>query len=77
MSELNRFYRAKPALYQVDFNFHGFEWIDFHDVENSIIAFLRRGENPKDFLLFACNFTPVPRKGMRSACRRKASTSKC
>jgi 1,4-alpha-glucan branching enzyme len=61
--ELNRLYRAHPALYQVDFHYSGFEWVDFHDWENSIIAFLRRAEDPKDFLLFCCNFTPVPRQG--------------
>jgi 1,4-alpha-glucan branching enzyme len=60
--ELNHLYRANPALYQVDFHYSGFEWVDFHDSENSIIAFLRRGEDPKDFILFCCNFTPVPRK---------------
>jgi 1,4-alpha-glucan branching enzyme len=61
--ELNRIYRANPALYEVDFHYSGFEWIDFHDWESSIIAFLRRAEDPKDFLLFCCNFTPVPRQG--------------
>jgi len=61
--ELNRLYRANAALHQVDFHYSGFEWVDFHDGENSIIAFLRRAEDPKDFLLVCCNFTPVPRKG--------------
>jgi 1,4-alpha-glucan branching enzyme len=60
--ELNRLYRATPALYEVDFHYSGFEWIDFHDVENSIIAFIRRAENPADFLLICCNFTPVVRE---------------
>jgi len=61
--ELNRLYRTSPALYQVDFHHTGFEWVDFHDWENSVIAFLRRAEDPADFLLFCCNFTPVVRKG--------------
>jgi 1,4-alpha-glucan branching enzyme len=61
--ELNRIYRASPALYEVDFHYSGFEWVDFHDWESSIIAFLRKAEDPKDFLLFCCNFTPVPRQG--------------
>jgi 1,4-alpha-glucan branching enzyme len=60
--ELNRLYRAHPALYQVDFHYSGFEWVDFHDWENSIISFIRRAENPKDFLLVCCNFTPVVRE---------------
>jgi 1,4-alpha-glucan branching enzyme len=63
MRELNRFYRSNPALYEVDFHYAGFEWVDFHDWESSVIAFLRRAEDPKDFLLFCCNFTPVARHG--------------
>jgi 1,4-alpha-glucan branching enzyme len=63
--ELNRLYRSEPPLYQVDFNYTGFEWIDFRDVENSIIAFLRWGEGHQDFILIACNFTPVPRMRYR------------
>ncbi len=63
MRELNRLYLANPALYQVDFHPTGFEWVDFHDVENSVIAFLRRAADPSDYLLVCCNFTPVPRKG--------------
>ena len=31
-------------------------------MENSIIAFIRRAEDPADFILFCCNFTPVPRE---------------
>jgi 1,4-alpha-glucan branching enzyme len=61
--ELNRVYKANPALYEVDFHYTGFEWVDFHDGANSIIAFLRRAEDPKDFILVCCNFTPVPREG--------------
>jgi 1,4-alpha-glucan branching enzyme len=61
--ELNRLYRASPALYEVDFHYSGFEWVDFRDSESSIIAFLRRAEDPADFLMFCCNFTPVPRTG--------------
>jgi 1,4-alpha-glucan branching enzyme len=63
--ELNRFYRANPALYQVDFHHAGFEWIDFRDVEHSTVSFIRRAEDPADFVVFACNFTPVPRHNYR------------
>ena len=61
--ELNRLYRENPAMYEVDFHWSGFEWVDFHDWENSVIAFLRRAEDPSDFLIFCCNFTPVVRTG--------------
>jgi 1,4-alpha-glucan branching enzyme len=62
VTELNRIYRAYPAFYENDFHHTGFEWIDFRDVENSIISFLRRAQDPKDFLVFVCNFTPVVRE---------------
>ena len=65
VSALNHFYKEQPALYEVDFNHSGFEWIDFHDVDNSIIAFVRRAKDPEDCLFFYCNFTPVPRPGYR------------
>jgi 1,4-alpha-glucan branching enzyme len=45
--ELNRFYRSEPALYEVDFNYTGFDWIDFRDVENSIIAVVRWSEGAR------------------------------
>ena len=63
--DLNRLYRSQPALYEVDFLQSGFEWIDFRDWEHSLVCFLRRAKNPADFLVFACNFTPVVRKGYR------------
>jgi len=65
VESLNRFYRSEPALYQVDFHYTGFEWVDFRDSESSIISFIRRAEDPSDWLLFCCNFTPVPRKKYR------------
>ena len=39
--------------------------MDFHDVDSSIIAFLRLARDPQHFLLFCCNFTPVPRTNYR------------
>jgi len=65
VSDLNRLLTTEPALYQVDFDWKGFEWIDFRDAEGSIISFLRRGRSEKDLLVFVCNFTPVPRFGYR------------
>jgi 1,4-alpha-glucan branching enzyme len=65
VAELNRLYRAEPALHEVDFNFAGFEWIDFHDADSSIIAFVRRGRAREQHLVVACNFTPLPRYGYR------------
>jgi 1,4-alpha-glucan branching enzyme len=63
--DLNHLYISEPALFQVDFDWQGFEWIDFRDSDNSVAAFLRKAKNPQDSLLFACNFTPVPREHYR------------
>jgi 1,4-alpha-glucan branching enzyme len=63
--DLNTFYRGAPALYEVDYQSSGFEWIDCNDVQRSVVSFLRRGRNPDDVVLFACNFTPVPRQNYR------------
>jgi 1,4-alpha-glucan branching enzyme len=60
--DLNRLYRGERALHEVEFHYSGFEWVDFHDVQNSIISFLRRAEDPNNFLLVVCNFTPVVRE---------------
>jgi 1,4-alpha-glucan branching enzyme len=62
---LNRMYRREPALHQVDDSYEGFEWIDFRDVESSIISFLRFAKDRNDFLVIVCNFTPVPRNNYR------------
>jgi len=63
--DLNRLYRSEPALYEVDFEWNGFQWIDFSDADNTVVAFIRRGKDPEDFLVCVCNFTPVPRMGYR------------
>jgi len=63
--DLNHLYREEAGLHEVDFSWNGFEWIDFQDTDASLISFLRRGKDPEDVLVFACNFTPVPRVGYR------------
>lgn len=65
VKELNWLYRREPALFEVDDSYHGFEWIDLQDAESSIITFIRFARNREDFIVFACNFTPVPREGYR------------
>ena len=63
--DLNHFYRNEPALYELDFQPEGFEWIDFSNWEESIIIFVRRDKSTKDIILVVCNFTPVPRYNYR------------
>lgn len=59
--ELNQMYASHPCLYEVDYKWTGFEWVDFHDVDNSVISFIRRGKEQHSYLIFVCNFTPVIR----------------
>jgi 1,4-alpha-glucan branching enzyme len=63
--DLNCLYQSEPALYEIDFSYEGFEWIDFHDTDNSTISFMRKAKDPGDFLVIVSNFTPVPRMGYR------------
>lgn len=63
--DLNWLYREHPALHQIDHDWPGFQWVDFHDATHSVIAFLRKAIDPRDCLLCICNFTPVPRYGYR------------
>jgi 1,4-alpha-glucan branching enzyme len=63
--DLNHVYRVTPALYQRDFTPDGFEWIDASNAEQSVIVYLRKGQNGADVALIACNFTPVPRDNYR------------
>ena len=57
--ELNKFYRNTPALYEKGFINEGFEWISYDDQENSVISYLRKGNNPDQNVLVVCNFTPA------------------
>ncbi|HEY9168616.1 MAG TPA: 1,4-alpha-glucan branching protein GlgB [Lutibacter sp.] len=70
--DLNLFYKSTPALYEKGFINEGFEWVSYDDSENSVISYLRKGNNPKDDVLVICNFSPqtlvnykihVPKKG--------------
>jgi len=65
VQDLNRLYRSEPALYEVDFAGSGFEWIDFHDADNSVLTYLRRDKAKANCVAVACNFTPVPRHNYR------------
>jgi len=72
VEDLNRLYRSEPALYELDCDPAGFEWIDAADALQSVISFIRKGKSTDDILLVICNFTPmthfkyrvgVPRRG--------------
>ncbi len=63
--DLNRCYRDSPALHELDFSSAGFEWLDCHDAEASVIAFLRKPRSSGGEMLVVCNFTPVVRENYR------------
>jgi len=60
VADLNALYRREPALHQVDFDTGGFEWVDCHDADASVLSFLRIPRKGPPVLV-VCNFTPVPR----------------
>lgn len=62
--DLNHLYRGTPALHRYDFDWKGFEWIDCHDAQQSVISFLRKGEDG-ELMAVVVNLTPVPRHGYR------------
>jgi 1,4-alpha-glucan branching enzyme len=61
--ELNYLYQNEPSLYEVDYHWKGFEWVDFHDLDGNVISFVRRGKRSGDFLVFVCAFAPQVRHG--------------
>ncbi|MBI5546554.1 MAG: 1,4-alpha-glucan branching protein GlgB [Deltaproteobacteria bacterium] len=65
MADMNHLYRGHRALWEQDFGWEGFEWIDFHDRENSVVSFIRWAREHRECALFVCNFTPVPRSDYR------------
>ncbi len=63
--DLNRLYREEPALYDLDFDGGGFEWIDCHDNSQSVLSYLRKDREGERILAAVFNFTPVPRTNYR------------
>ncbi len=63
--DLNAFYLKEKALWQLDHQWQGFEWIDPQDYSQSVITFMRKGYDPDDFLVVVANFTPVVRENYR------------
>ena len=65
VKDLNELYKREGALHEVDFANYGFEWIDFHDVNDSVIAFIRKSAGSNESVVVVCNFTPILRHGYR------------
>jgi 1,4-alpha-glucan branching enzyme len=64
VADINRTYRGLPALYELDSESAGLEWI-VSDRENSVVAFVRRARDSNDFVVSVTNFTPVVRSNYR------------
>jgi 1,4-alpha-glucan branching enzyme len=63
VKDLNSLYKEHQALHHYDFDYHGFEWIDCHDYEQSVISYRRKGNNQE--LIVVLNFTPIVRENYR------------
>jgi 1,4-alpha-glucan branching enzyme len=64
VQHLNYTYKNEPALWQLDDTYEGFDWIDFHDADNSVISFLRKSRDG-EIVVFIVNATPVVRYNYR------------
>ena len=64
VQHLNWLYKKEPSFYELDDSYEGFEWIDFHDSDNSVVAFMRKSRNGAT-LAFIVNATPVVREAYR------------
>ena len=65
VEQLNRVYREERALYELENDPAGFEWVDCNDTGASVVSLLRKGKSPQDTILIVCNFTPLPREPYR------------
>jgi 1,4-alpha-glucan branching enzyme len=65
VADLNRIYRERPALHELDCDPEGFEWLHTSDADSSVLAFLRRSRDGSDVALAVMNLTPVVRPNYR------------
>ena len=65
VKDLNAALRRYPPLYERDFVQGGFQWIDCSNWQQSVVAFLRKGNKNDTMILVVCNFTPLPREPYR------------
>jgi 1,4-alpha-glucan branching enzyme len=71
IADLNALYKSQPALYEKQFSPEGFEWINYSDHQNAVIAYIRKGEKTQQDLVVVCNFTEVVRADYRIGLPRK------
>ena len=65
VAALNGLYRKEKALHEKQFSADGYEWIDYTDDTNSVMAYMRKGNKSEDDLIVICNMTPMVREDYR------------
>jgi 1,4-alpha-glucan branching enzyme len=65
VKELNKLYNTEPALYELDNNPDGFEWINCNNANASLLSYIRKGKKAEDTLAIICNFTPIGHKAYK------------
>ncbi len=73
--DLLHLYKKYPALYEKDYDWEGFSWVNANDSERSIFSFIRHSSNGRNSLLFVLNFTPVERSDYRVGVPKKGTYS--
>ena len=74
--DLNLLYKTEPALYKFNYDQKGWEWIDFSDSNNSVMAFMRKTDNPADTIVVVANMTQIAREKYRIGLPSKGKYSK-
>jgi len=73
ISDLNRVYRKKNSLWEVDGEPEGFQWIDANNASENIVSFIRRSRSTGRELICVCNFAPVLREKHRLGLPRQGT----
>lgn len=71
VTDLNHLYKSEPALYEKQFMGEGFEWINYSDHQNAVLTYIRKGNNPDENIIVACNFTQVIRENYKIGIPKK------
>ncbi|HEY1196218.1 1,4-alpha-glucan branching protein GlgB [Flavobacterium sp.] len=71
ITDLNHLYKSYPALYEKQFVYDGFEWINYSDHQNAVLSYIRKGNNPDENVVVVCNFTQVVRENYRIGIPKK------
>ena len=73
VQKLNELYTSEPALYELQFDPAGFEWVDLGHRSESVMAFKRKGKNPLQDIVVVINATPVVRNDWKIRVQGKTS----